>query len=65
MNAMTDSTKPYKPSSEKPWRVVWGFGAFEDFATYGEAFEKYTELGSTRSLRVEPFNAVTRFAHQP
>lgn len=27
----------YRPSPEKPWRVIWGFGAFEDFATKAEA----------------------------
>lgn len=31
---------------DKPWRVVWGFGAKEDFATLGEAIDKFESIPS-------------------
>ena len=56
-----------KPFAAKPWRVVWGFGAYRDFPTLGEA------EGFAKNLRAslpadwpetvtEPFDAVERFA---
>jgi len=27
----------YWPSTDRPWRVAWGIGMFEDFATEEEA----------------------------
>ena len=41
----------YWPDTEKPWRVVWGIGAFADFATEDEA---------QSHGKGEPFNAVER-----
>lgn len=34
----------YWPDTEKPWRVSWGIGAFEDFATKAEAQQHADKL---------------------
>lgn len=39
----------YWPSPDKPWRITWGFGAFEDFASEAQAEERRTELLSSLS----------------
>lgn len=54
------------PDTEKPWRVSWGFGVFEDFATREEAQAFYEEKvaadtrqgGGWERLVQEPFDAV-------
>lgn len=35
------------PDTEKPWRVISGFGAFTDFATKDEALLYYKHLKET------------------
>lgn len=49
----------YWPSPDKPWRVIWGIGMFEDFATENEAWQHFRIL-RTRSYEqavMTPFNA--------
>lgn len=53
----------YWPDTEKPWRVAWGFGVFEDFATEEEAQTFYEEKKASEPadwgrLVREPFNAI-------
>lgn len=53
----------YWPDTEKPWRVSWGFGCFEDFATEAEAQALADKLradktGGWDALVQDPFNAV-------
>ena len=49
----------YWPDTEKPWRVTWGIGQFEDFATEEEAQRFYARQESRGTeLLSEPFNAV-------
>lgn len=53
----------YVPQVDKPWRVTWGFGVFEDFATEAEAVEFYDKTkaaakGDWADLVCEPFDAV-------
>jgi hypothetical protein len=57
----------YRPSPETPWRVSWGLGVFEDFATEEEAQRFYkrlrrSETGDWKNLVNEPFNAVEAWA---
>lgn len=66
-----DTTVPedYWPQPDKPWRVSWGFGVFEDFATQGEAQAKHDELkrelkGDWRDTIDEPYNAYEMWAPQ-
>lgn len=53
------------PDTETPWRVVWGLGAFKDFATL-DAAELYAEelreslTGDWVQTVRAPFNAVER-----
>lgn len=49
----------YAPKADKPWRVAWGFGVFEDFATEKEAWDEYNGI-SKGMLPVEPFNTMER-----
>jgi hypothetical protein len=56
------------PDTDKPWRVQWGFGVFEDFETREEAQEFYKQKldaeiadgGGWDRLVRPPFNAVER-----
>lgn len=53
----------YWPNTDTPWRVSWGFGAFEDFATNEEAqafFDKQVEeqKNGWQDLVVEPYKVV-------
>lgn len=53
----------YWPSTEKPWRVSWGLGAFEDFATKEEAEAHAAKLrrelkGDWADSVEDPVNAV-------
>jgi hypothetical protein len=55
----------YWPDTEKPWRVSWGFGCHEDFATEEEAAsfakrqrdEFIAERGGWEDTVNGPFNA--------
>lgn len=66
----SDSNIPetYWPDDEKPWRVSWGFGAFEDFATEAEAKAAAIEIRARFGTDWpgdsvgEPFNAVETWA---
>lgn len=48
----------YRPDPARPWRVSWGFGAFEDFESEEQARSYYETLPEDGWLRQEPFNAV-------
>lgn len=56
----------YWPDTEKPWRVTWGIGVFQDFATEEEAKEFQVKLlaewGDDICAPGEPFNAIERDA---
>lgn len=41
---MSNVPDQYRPNPDKPWRVAWGFGAFEDFATEEEARRKFESV---------------------
>lgn len=68
--ARYDTTVPeaYWPQADKPWRVSWGIGAFEDFATEAEAVvaaaeirARFGEADWADSVNA-PFNAYERWA---
>lgn len=50
----------YWPDSEKPWRVTFGIGCFQDFATEAEALDFYERERQDGDLMRPPFNAAER-----
>lgn len=50
----------YWPYLDKPWRVTYGFGCFDDFATEASARQAYDRLRARQPdlNPSEPFNAV-------
>lgn len=58
----------YWPDTEKPWRVSWGFGMHQDFATEAQAQafrdKKYADDvadgGGWENLISGPYNAAER-----